>query len=247
MNLPLDAQARIENVQRLMNGWMGGIGGVILCGFGVAAVAALGAVLYGWAMQPAGSGAKPLVLAAVLAIVAAFCFVAGSRLMLNRPNASGSLLSPTAWIVLGVIIAAPVIAASVLNPAGARPAPALVWLAALAFAALCFWRAFAITHPASASAAVRRLSRFAPWLGLPLGVAIAAIAGVAWLQSGRLDDLLRAAAFGVMTPVMHSVGFLAATRTGTPDLARLPKWVRYLLWLAFVLLVASLAVRLAGA
>lgn len=143
MNLPLDAQARIENAQRLMNGALGGFGGIVLCGFGVAA----------------------------------FCFVTGSRLALNRPNARGSLLSPTAWIVLGTVIAAPVIAASLLNPAAVKPAPAVVWLAALAFAGACFWRAFAITHADAASAAVRWLSRFAPWAGVPMGISLASLAG----------------------------------------------------------------------
>lgn len=194
------------------------------------------------AAQARLENARPVLLAAVLAIVAAFCFVVGTRLTLNRPNARGSLLSPAAWIVLGAVIAAPAAAAAL-----AANRDAIAAFGGFAIAGLCFWRAFAITHADRARAVVRRLSRVAPWAGILLGISLAAVALFASLQSGRSGDLFRAAAFVILTPAFYGMGVSLASLTGEPvPRVRSPKWMSYLVWVWVALLLGSLAMWLAG-
>lgn len=44
-----------------------------------------------------------LTVVLVLSVISLFCIVVGYRLAFNRPNRYGSILSPSAWIVLGAI------------------------------------------------------------------------------------------------------------------------------------------------
>jgi len=54
------------------------------------------------------------VIVTIVGVIAAFCLLVGYRLLLNRPNRFGSLLTPVAWQILGVCLAARAAAMAVL-------------------------------------------------------------------------------------------------------------------------------------
>ena len=79
--------------------------------------------------------ARGLILAA-FAVLSCFCLLVGFRMFVNRPNAYGSILSPTAWGALGVLFAAGALALIAVGLENARSAIGVAGL--FAMSAGCF-------------------------------------------------------------------------------------------------------------
>jgi|HubBroStandDraft_1064217.scaffolds.fasta_scaffold54424_1 ATP-dependent Clp protease adapter protein ClpS len=88
-------------------------------------------------------------------LLAAFCFPVGYRLLLNRPNRYGSLLSPAGWVVLGICILSITLLLIVYGSQADRP----LWAAAVGLVLLacgCFLAA------RNSSRAAKQTSAFPP-------------------------------------------------------------------------------------
>ncbi|HEY4370014.1 MAG TPA: hypothetical protein VGN07_22465 [Steroidobacteraceae bacterium] len=81
------------------------VAGLLLCPFGLAVLGL--AVFLGYRGLTAGTD-FPAVLAVmtIFALIGVFCAVTGYRLLFNRPNRYGSLLSPIGWWILSGLFAA---------------------------------------------------------------------------------------------------------------------------------------------
>jgi len=73
------------------------------------------------------------------------------------------------------------------------------------------------------------------------GAVIAAVALVAWFQSGQVYDLLGALAFGAMAPVWYllPISFTAPRSQLKRPRPHLPKWAQALTFAGMLLLFAS--------
>jgi hypothetical protein len=83
--------------------WMQKVAGAALLGFGMAALGALAWFSYRLMAIGRTPDLSGIGILAVLAVVGWFCCAVGWRLLLNRPNRYGSILSPLGWRALGVI------------------------------------------------------------------------------------------------------------------------------------------------
>lgn len=115
------------------------IAGAILAVFGGGMGAGLLLLIYRLAMTPDDLDRTTLIVMAGLLGLAAFCLSLGYRLVLNRPNRHGSLLSPWAWRVMsgGFLILTLMLAKIFLFHTPPAPNPGLL-LAPLLFAAGCW-------------------------------------------------------------------------------------------------------------
>ena len=104
------ATATTDGTTRPVPAWVGRIAGVALLVLGVplAALACLGVyrlLAFGflWLNDVANLNPPPSPIGVlILVLIAVFCCVVGTRLMLQRPNRYRSILPPGGWIAIGV-------------------------------------------------------------------------------------------------------------------------------------------------
>jgi len=85
--------------------WMVRAAGVVMGAFGIALIFLCGFIVVRQFQSRSPIGREVVVFLAVLTPVAWFCSNVGWRFTLNRPNESGSVLSPVGWLVLASIFA----------------------------------------------------------------------------------------------------------------------------------------------
>jgi tetratricopeptide (TPR) repeat protein len=119
------------------------IAGAILALFGGGVGAGLLLLIYRLAMTPGDLDRTYLIVMVVFIGIAAFCLNLGYRLLLNRPNRHGSLLSPGAWRVMSIgflVFTVMLAKMSIAHRGPGAPSVGVLW-ASLAFSVLCWMAA----------------------------------------------------------------------------------------------------------
>jgi O-antigen/teichoic acid export membrane protein len=128
------------------------LAGLVLLLFGIAVGALTGVGIERQLVYSGTIERSAVILLSVLVVVSAFCTFVGYRLVFNRPNRYGSLLSPNAWIVLAGVFATVGLLFTVLFFSHKLGVSGFLAAAAssFAFAVMC-WRAraAAMIHPES--------------------------------------------------------------------------------------------------